>query len=396
MSHKRRRSLAPFAFCVLVFILAAAFCALPAYAHPGRTDANGGHWDHSSGEYHYHHGYPAHQHPGGVCPYGSTSTPTPRPASAQSTVDAFWNYRDSAFSAFNSRTEDITVAPSPSSSPRPSPSASPVLPSKPTQSSKSAKPQLVSDGSLVRSVLIASPFVFMSSVISILIGVSARKRRKQYEAKQLELVEAQKQEIESLKSSHSTEVRRLNESFSLRFESQRSLYQQQIDRLKAENAAEVHINWKSPASVINVSQHNSEIAALNAEHKQALESLRASYEKRIEDLRTIQQIRFESALKSRDSEHAEKMKKSKEKEERLAIIIWELIEASCDCEFPVDTPPGSSSPVPCVYVTKDKVWHIKRHRTVASAQTMALHDALLKGYAGCTLCVKKLPPFFHF
>lgn len=38
-------------------------------AHGGRTDANGGHYNHSTGEYHYHHGYSAHQHPGGVCPY---------------------------------------------------------------------------------------------------------------------------------------------------------------------------------------------------------------------------------------------------------------------------------------------------------------------------------------
>lgn len=34
----------------------------PVLAHPGRTDAAGGHWDHSTGEYHYHHGYSAHQH----------------------------------------------------------------------------------------------------------------------------------------------------------------------------------------------------------------------------------------------------------------------------------------------------------------------------------------------
>lgn len=33
-----------------------------ALAHPGRTDSNGGHIDHSTGQYHYHHGYPAHQH----------------------------------------------------------------------------------------------------------------------------------------------------------------------------------------------------------------------------------------------------------------------------------------------------------------------------------------------
>lgn len=39
------------------------------FAHSGGTDANGGHYDSSTGEYHYHHGYPAHQHPDGMCPY---------------------------------------------------------------------------------------------------------------------------------------------------------------------------------------------------------------------------------------------------------------------------------------------------------------------------------------
>lgn len=43
----------------LLLVLSATPSAL---AHPGRTDANGGHIDHSTGEYHYHHGYPAHQH----------------------------------------------------------------------------------------------------------------------------------------------------------------------------------------------------------------------------------------------------------------------------------------------------------------------------------------------
>ena len=38
-------------------------------ASPGGTDANGGHYEHATGLYHYHHGYPAHQHPGGICPY---------------------------------------------------------------------------------------------------------------------------------------------------------------------------------------------------------------------------------------------------------------------------------------------------------------------------------------
>ena len=44
--------------------------SLIAYAHSGGTDSAGGHYNHSTGEYHYHHGHPAHQHPDGVCPYG--------------------------------------------------------------------------------------------------------------------------------------------------------------------------------------------------------------------------------------------------------------------------------------------------------------------------------------
>lgn len=53
--------------------IAAIFLALlfisPAYAHSGRTDSQGGHYNRSTGEYHFHHGYPAHQHENGVCPY---------------------------------------------------------------------------------------------------------------------------------------------------------------------------------------------------------------------------------------------------------------------------------------------------------------------------------------
>ena len=48
--------------------------SLLAFAHPGRTDANGGHYDRKNGTYHYHHGYPAHDHPNGVCPYESPKT----------------------------------------------------------------------------------------------------------------------------------------------------------------------------------------------------------------------------------------------------------------------------------------------------------------------------------
>lgn len=45
------------------------FFSIIVTAHPGRTDSAGGHYDYSTGEYHYHHGYSAHQHKNGVCPY---------------------------------------------------------------------------------------------------------------------------------------------------------------------------------------------------------------------------------------------------------------------------------------------------------------------------------------
>ena len=42
---------------------------IPVFAHPGSLDENGGHYDRSTGEYHYHHGYSAHQHENGECHY---------------------------------------------------------------------------------------------------------------------------------------------------------------------------------------------------------------------------------------------------------------------------------------------------------------------------------------
>lgn len=85
---------------LLLIVLLALFVPIISYAHPGRTDANGGHYNRSTGEYHYHHGYPEHQHIDGICPYnyddatnhnyssGSNSwiiqaTPTPTPISVK-------------------------------------------------------------------------------------------------------------------------------------------------------------------------------------------------------------------------------------------------------------------------------------------------------------------------
>lgn len=54
---------------ILCMLLIFAFWCITAYAHSGRTDSNGGHFNRVTGEYHYHHGYTAHQHEKGICPY---------------------------------------------------------------------------------------------------------------------------------------------------------------------------------------------------------------------------------------------------------------------------------------------------------------------------------------
>lgn len=51
----------------LLVLVLALLLSLPVLAHSGGTDSNGGH--NGPGGYHYHHGYPAHQHEGGECPY---------------------------------------------------------------------------------------------------------------------------------------------------------------------------------------------------------------------------------------------------------------------------------------------------------------------------------------
>ena len=62
----------PLAFVIVFLLFSMIF---PVFAHSGDTDANGGHTDHSTGQYHYHHGYSAHSHydidyDGGIdCPY---------------------------------------------------------------------------------------------------------------------------------------------------------------------------------------------------------------------------------------------------------------------------------------------------------------------------------------
>lgn len=49
---------------ILFAVALIMFCSLtvPVLAHSGKTDDDGGHYDSETGEYHYHHGYSAHDH----------------------------------------------------------------------------------------------------------------------------------------------------------------------------------------------------------------------------------------------------------------------------------------------------------------------------------------------
>ena len=52
------------------FVLVIAVLLSPGvFAHSGGTDGHGGHYVGGTNNYHYHHGYPAHQHEDGLCPY---------------------------------------------------------------------------------------------------------------------------------------------------------------------------------------------------------------------------------------------------------------------------------------------------------------------------------------
>lgn len=69
---------------ILALLLVALLPCSVAFAHSGGTDSQGGHTNHSTGEYHYHHGYSAHDHydmnGDGIkdCPYTFKDNTTPK------------------------------------------------------------------------------------------------------------------------------------------------------------------------------------------------------------------------------------------------------------------------------------------------------------------------------
>lgn len=61
-------------YVIIFLLLFTLLMGIPVLAHSGGTNSDGGHYDHSTGEYHYHHGQPAHDHPNGECPYSSSNS----------------------------------------------------------------------------------------------------------------------------------------------------------------------------------------------------------------------------------------------------------------------------------------------------------------------------------
>ena len=47
---------------MMLCVIMMSICPVEVFGHSGRTDGSGGHYNRSTGEYHWHHGYGAHQH----------------------------------------------------------------------------------------------------------------------------------------------------------------------------------------------------------------------------------------------------------------------------------------------------------------------------------------------
>ena len=77
-------------FFATITVLCVMLFSTVSYAHPGRTDKNGGHKDNQNksglGSYHYHCGdYDAHLHTNGYCPYSSSGRSSTTTSSKKTT-----------------------------------------------------------------------------------------------------------------------------------------------------------------------------------------------------------------------------------------------------------------------------------------------------------------------
>lgn len=142
-----------------IVLLFAFAILLPVYAHPGRTDSNGGHVDKSTGEYHYHHSYPAHQHTDingdGIpdCPYSASSSVTTAPTIA---IDS------SRLEEFLDSVQSRSAASSTGSSSSPVKSA----PAKVSVSDPKVKSSSATSSDLTMTIIVFLSFALFCSVLA--------------------------------------------------------------------------------------------------------------------------------------------------------------------------------------------------------------------------------------
>lgn len=161
---------------IFALILGLLLCCSSALAHPGGTDSKGGHTNHSTGEYHYHHGYSAHQHENGQCPYDFDDK------TGQSSGSA-----SSVFSDFNRRANAT-----------PKPTAKPV----------NGSDKELSDMSLPALAISAASGFLFCLIIMLLVQRSLRKEHRE--------------RIASLQRQHSDNVQQLNSGYENRLATRRN------------------------------------------------------------------------------------------------------------------------------------------------------------------------------
>lgn len=171
----------------IAFVIVIVYCSTTAYAHAGRTDAYGGHYDNETGEYHYHcNGNPPHQHnEDGSCPYKETEKAVSEPKSA-------------SYSTVTPKPELHIQTPNP---------LTPTLaPAQRSLSSTSAPVKTDRSSHSVIPVIIVSaiPFIIIFCVTSHYIE-KYRSKKQGYEVKVKELVQRKQRlesEYETLKSEY--------------------------------------------------------------------------------------------------------------------------------------------------------------------------------------------------
>lgn len=110
--------------CALFLLFFALLLPLRVSAHPGRTDSNGGHTNHSTGEYHYHHGYPAHFHydmdgDGNIdCPYDFVDNADHASGTTSSVQNEIQFDGDSSTERTNNSAASIELDPAVANTPR--------------------------------------------------------------------------------------------------------------------------------------------------------------------------------------------------------------------------------------------------------------------------------------